>query len=772
MLAALPGPALKAVLAHAGPEAAAACRLTHRAAAAAIADATPAISATLLPSTTRGDVDAWLRGTRRLAHAPELVVLLHGTAPEVALDLLLARVIARGAPRRLVLRGAAARPGVAAAAAVPSACLARVAGAGGVEQLCLVDVAVAAPADGDPSALLAPLAFASAASSLRALELGAGWAGGAPLQSAAAALRVLVTLPRLEELTVALPAATLAAPPAALAGLIESSGHVGAQLLDAAEGALAALAELRGLRSLTVTGLPDVWAPKNRATVAAIQAAVETSSRSAGAAACFVPAVCDGLAARLAAVMPKLRRLNVSLACASLAMRWASGPDGSATKEGLALLDIDAVAQLAPPRRAPAGAAVAGVGVEALPARLERALVPYAHADALPALTSLQLSLAPADAPQLAAALERLPALRALRLAVMATSGAGGVPLAALLAAVARSAPALESVVVVPGLAVADVDAAALTPLCALRGLRSLKLVGNLRPVPSAAAWAPLAALTGLRRLAVHNVGAELTQLPGSCLPAGLTALDLKGVRLTGGAAGKGDVTAVPALTTVRLTGCEVLDLAASAAAGPAVSEVVVAGCALGRDGWAAAPRAWPALVSLRAACGGGADAAALLAAVGGGGFPRLEALAVQRLPELGDPQLAALLTPRALRRLSAGANGCALTPEGIGTAAMTAAPGLRALALQLPARHLPAHLQHLMAGAAPVAPAPAAAAAGAAAPWWVMPAASPAEASAAGEARAPGSRLAAALGAALPGAAVAVVLNQAPVAASPCGKC
>jgi hypothetical protein len=740
-----------------------------------------------------------------MAHAPRMVVTVHGAAPHAALDLLLAKSAARGAPRSVVLRGGgggAAAHG-AAAASVPAACLARLAG---VAHVRLMDVALTLPdysADGStataaaatPAGLLAPLA-AGAGAMLRALDLGAGWAGGAALQDAAAALAALATTaPRLEELRVALPAAAVSAPPAALAGLVESAGHVGAQLREAAAGLLAALAPLRRLRVLKLTGLPDVWAPKH---------AVATDGDEDDAAGELLPRSFEALGARMAGVMPRLCRVDVALA-GGWAMHWraaaaahpavdeddeaaddyaayeAAAAEGAAVGP-LTLRAVDAVMHLAPGGAA-AAAAAAAVAPATLLAKMHNAVAPYCDnassaAAALAAVASLQLTVPVSDVPALAAALSACPALRALRLTALATSAAGAAPLGAMVAAVAAAAPRLRSLVLVPGLAPAALDADTLAPLAAHNGpLRTLKIVGALSAARGAApeaVWAPVAALAGLQRLAVHHVGGERVALAAACLPAALEVLDLKGVRLAAAAAGAPTAAAPAGLCTVNLVGCEVDDVAALAAGN--VTAAVVAGTRLGNGGWHGAARSWPALASLRASFEGAAVGAAadLLAALPG--FERLEALALQRLPALDDASLAALLAAPGLRRLSVGAGACAVTAAGVeaagavvaaATAAATAAvpAKLRSVALQLPARHLPAHLQQLLAGGAEAAAAAGAGDAAAAAPWWVLPAA---------ECRLPGGRLHAALAGAFAGAAIAVQLNQAPRAAArtPCEAC
>ncbi|GBF91041.1 hypothetical protein Rsub_03897 [Raphidocelis subcapitata] len=783
----LPGPALQAVLAAAGPDAAGALRLAGRAAAAAAADALPGLSFTVTPATTRADVDAWLRATRRLAHAPRLTVRVAGAAPAAALDALLARVAARGAPRVLVLRAAGPH---GAGASVPAACLGRV--GRGTAALRLSGVALSADGAAPAAALLEPLA--AAASSLRHLDLGAAWACGAPLQDASAALAALRALPQLRSLRAALPAPSLAAPPAALAGLVASAGPVRAQLRDAAAGALAAVLPLRGLRTLALTGLPDVWADGNRA------AAADEEEPA-------LPATFAALGDACAAAMPGLRRLRVGLA-GGWAMRWGgrmeaapAGDDGAfgseeeekeEEEEGdcdggcanggrLALREIEAVAAFAPRRGAAAPAAAAAPAD--LRARLLAALAPYcgAGAGAAAAVTALSLSMPLGDVPGLEAALSALPALRSARLAVMATPSAGAAPLDALAAAAAAGAPGLRELALLPGTGPAALSPSTLVPLLgAAPRLRALRLVGALAPAAGASAadaWAALAAAPALARLAVHNVAASRLELPAAALPACLEEVDLRGIRLTApgatasaAAPGRaGPPAARPALRRVSLVGCDVDDVAAVGLSGPAVRSAVVANTRLRGAGWGGAARAWPALASLRASADDGDGAGGAGAAAGSGGllaalprFGALESLSVQRLPALDDGALAALAAPPRLRHLSASAAACALTADGaagrLGDAAAAAAavagagapPRLRAVELHLPAAHLPRGVQALIAGGPPApaaAPAPA--------PWWAAPA---------GAGGAPGGALAEALARALPGAGVCVRLTQSPL--------
>lgn len=787
----MPGTALKGILAHAGPEATAALRLASRATAAAVDDAAPCLSITLTSSTRREDIDAWLRATRKMAHAPELEIMLCGDCPAAVLDLLLARVAARGVPRAIVLRSAG-DGGVAAA--IPGACLARLApgaaagasAAAGIERLTIEGRLVA---DGGAERLLVPLAAACGAS-LRRLDLGTGWAGAAPLQVAAEALHALSALTRLEELRCALPAAYIAPPPAALVGLVESSGNVGAQLRDAAAGALRAVLPARGLRALTLSGLPDVWAPAKGNGGRAVGTAADDVEDGGAGAGLALPQALDGLAACLVAGgMSCLRDLEVSLS-SGWAMRWSAGAAGGASA-ALALHGVDAVAQLAPPRgRGPArDAAPAAAGaVGGLAVKLERAMAPYLSVPSATAavVMSLQLSLAPADVPELTDVLGGMPALRNLRVAAMATASAGQAPLAQLLAA-AAAAPALESLVAVPGLAPAEVAPGTLAPLLAgpaKAALRHLKIVGCLRlrvagGAEAEEAWAPLAGLCGLRSLSLHHVGAGTKlHLPGSCLPSGLRAVDFKGVNLTFGDDVTGTHVKLPELASVKLVGCDVTGrLSRSPLAGPHVTDAVIAGCKMG--GWAEAACAWPGLTRLRASCqvagagAGGAEAACLLAAAGG--LSKLASLQVQRLALLDDAALAALLQLPRLRRLSVAVGQCALTAGGIAAGISRTRVGeagaptqLNTLAVQLPAPHLPGHVKALLAGDGDAAVV-AAGVGPEALPWWALPAAGAADGAAGAAAAAwkarPGGRLNHMLQVALPGTAVSVQLNQAPVA-------
>lgn len=782
-------------------------------------DATPSISLTLTNTTCREHVDAWLRATRKLAHAPKLTVTIHGSCSPAALDLLLARLATRGPPRTLVIRGAP-HPMMMhqRTASIPAACLARLAGA---EQLVLHDVCLSGTSD----QLLTPLASSAGAASLHLLDLGASWAGGASLQAAAASLSSLSALSRLEELRCGLPAAAVRPPPAALAGLIGSAGDVGEQLRSAVTGVLAPLLALRQLRVLQLSGLPDMWGPRamtnNRVTE---QAAADDDDGT-------VPRALEALGAQLATGLPHLRSLDVSLV-GGWGMGWGaaeevddSGCGGvlAGTGSKLQLAKIHAVVNLAQRNTAaaaavsaPAAAAAAAVSAPAAAAAVAASAPAAAAATAAAAVSgpaapapaegstatvvsidmlrgkfdcllaayltsppaavaasvhSLHLTVPTSDVSQLPALLASLPSLCNLRLCAMATSAAGAAPLAALLAA-AACAPHLESLVVIPGLAPAEISAASLAPLLSMGNrLRSLKVVGPLHVSGSPeAAWLPVAQLRGLRRLAVHHVGSGKVKLPGSCLPPGLQAVDFKGVHVVATGSGGNAATAANDLRSVHLVGCSVDGVSLAGLAGTHVEEAVVAGSHMGGGSWAAAARAWPQLTSLRVSCEGDELAAnALLAVLPN--FRHLEALQLQRLPALDDAALATLLAPACLRQLAVSANQCDVSSDGIAgldaVAGVDSPPQVRSLALQLPARHLPAQLLQMLAGGQPAAAgADGARGVAAALPWWAL---SEEGVEGGDDAVAlggrPGGRLQGALQSLLPGAAVGVQLNQAPVA-------
>ena len=591
----------QAILSAAGPRGTAAVRAAGRGAAAAAGEAAPSLRCELTAASTADDAAAWLRATRRLAHAPELALTLHGAVAAAPVEALFAGLARRGAvPRLLLVRGGggggnggddggngggeAAAASTSAAAAVPAAslpakCLARL--PAGVRALKLSGVALrldaitggvegggsghiaagaaeatlpttAAPAP--ETTLLAGLAEAPVAASLATLDLGAGWAGpGAALQYAAAAIAALAALPRLERFSVTLPPPALAQLPPALAGLAGGDAFVGPQLRDAAAGAVAALLCLTRLVALSVAGLPDVWAPRYAGAAAAAaagavadgNAAADADGADAAAAPLpLLPHTFEGLGARLASGLPALRRLDVALA-GGWGLAWRAAADDGA----LTLAAVDAAAHLAPRGRAAAGsgaaaaAAAAAAGAGDLRTALEVALAPYVDAPtaALPLVRSLRLALPLGAIAGLERTLRALPALASLRVAVMATAAAApAAPLGALLAAVAAGAgPRLAELAVVLGLAPAVVSPAALEPLAArLPGLRALRIAGALRAADGTDAWATLARVRGLRRLALHNVAAAKAPFaPEAALPPALEAVDLKGLRLVAVAA-------------------------------------------------------------------------------------------------------------------------------------------------------------------------------------------------------------------------------------------
>jgi len=551
-----------------------------------------------------------------------------------------------------------------------------------------------APPDPYPAVPTPAAAVSPGFKHLEALNLSCSWSPTGSVSNTAgftAAMQLLPQkFPNLTHLTLQLPAIAVpvvryVAPHAAPAAAGAAAGGPAALLAAAVNAraatataqhfqmqstllsaAAAAAAALPKLQQLDLARVPDLWAgPGPEASLVTAGPILTAAAAAAGLPGAALRSL-EGLGGWLLQQRPDLAQLNVNTVGGTCSMTWTrpaahASSSSSSNAAGTAAAAVPSIkltyrASTPAPRAAAAAAAAAAAGEagaattaagtnssssrsdppQLLLSQISEHLARYTSrpaAEALSNITSLQLAIHPdqlRSAAAAAAALAAMPALRHLKLTVLATSSRPTNFAALVATAAAAGGGQLESLTLLPGLGRVEVTAEALLPLTAAAGgpgssLKELRLIGTFSATSSSSSsscgqglgspWAVLRELQGLEALRVHQLGPAVLELPLECLPAQLRRFDARRVHLLGpvthggstAAADDQDSTAgsscsvgAPFLTSLQLQDCTVDSVAGLASS--RLQQLSIAATEL-PGGWLAAVAAWPELQHLTFWC-------------------------------------------------------------------------------------------------------------------------------------------------------------------------